>query len=88
MTTLVIITTLVPLAAGFILGRWAVTLAAPGAWVLFILGEKQGWWGHGVGDGWEYALIVGAAAAAAGAAVGVAVRRRVARRPVELLDTR
>jgi hypothetical protein len=72
---LVLITALPSAFAGFLIGRWPVAFVAPAAWVLFVLGEKSDWWGHGVGDGWEYALLLGAVVAASSAATGILARR-------------
>lgn len=72
-----------------IAGPPLVGLAAPRAWALilpfatvptFYLGLLAGWWGSGVGDGWEgaFALCLAGAVAATVAAVGlrILVRRR------------
>ncbi len=74
MLVLVIIVGLSSVLGGFLVGRRSVAFVAPAVWALFMLGLTQDWWGHGVGDGWQYVLIVGAAVAAAGAATGVIVR--------------
>ena len=79
MLLLVLITALPSAFASFLIGRWPVAFAAPAAWILFVLGRKADWWGHGVGDGWEYALLAGAVVAAAGAASGVLTRRAMYR---------
>ncbi len=48
---------------------WPLALPAI-SWPLYFLGLHAGWWGHGVGDMWPYALIgvtlLGIAAVAAG----------------------
>lgn len=64
---------------GFLVGRWPVVLIAPAMWAFYVLGLAQDWWAYGIGDGWQYTLIVGAATAAAGTAIGVLVRRAVNR---------
>ena len=63
--------------AGLMIRRWtAVALPAIG-WPLFYLGLDQGWWGHGLGDGWQdvaiWALLVGLFSTA----VAVGLARRV-----------
>jgi hypothetical protein len=74
MFMLVIIVGLSSVIGGFLVGRRPLVFIAPAVWALFMLGLTQAWWGH-VGDGWQYALVIGAATAAAGAATGVLVRR-------------
>jgi hypothetical protein len=46
----------------------------------FYLGLLGGWWGHGVGDGWEYAFALSAAIALAATLVAVALRLALPRR--------
>jgi hypothetical protein len=79
MLMLVMVVGLSSVLGGFLFGRWPVALIAPAIWAFYVLGLAQDWWAYGVGDGWQYALIVGAAAAAAGTATGVLVRRAVHR---------
>ena len=64
--------------AGVVMRRWtAVGLPAIG-WPLFYLGPNQGWWGNGLGDGWQdvaaWALLVGLVSAAL--VVGLARRMK------------
>ena len=61
--------------AGGALGRWWIAAPAASAWTVFLLGLESGWWGSGVGDGWLWMLITGAAVCGASAALGVAARR-------------
>jgi hypothetical protein len=75
MLMLVTVLALPSALVGFIVGRWPAAFVAPGIWALYILGLTRHWWGYGVGDGWQFALVVGAAAAAVGAATGVLARR-------------
>jgi hypothetical protein len=63
-------------ALGAVVARWTAVPVAAGAWPAFMLGLEQGWWGSGVGDGWQVSLLVGAAGGAVGAAFGAWVRRR------------
>lgn len=58
----------------FVLGiaaRRVALLPAAAAWPVYFLGLEQGWWGSGVGDGWEYGLLGATALAVAGAALGL-----------------
>jgi hypothetical protein len=71
-------------AAGFAVGRWQVLLAAAAAVPLYFGGVLAGWWGSGVGDGWQFALAVGTALGTAAAALGVASRRLAHRREPRL----
>jgi hypothetical protein len=79
MLVLVLVVGLSSVLGGFLVGRWPVALIAPAIWAFYVLGLVQNWWAHGVGDGWQYTLIGGTAAAAAGTATGVLVRRAVDR---------
>lgn len=74
MTPLVLLAAL-SLAAGALVGRWWIAAAAASAWTVFLLGLESGWWGSGVGDGWLWMLIMGAAVCGASAALGAAARR-------------
>jgi hypothetical protein len=70
-------------AIGALVDRWAVVVPAAAAWPVFMLGLERGWWGNGVGDGWEASLVAGALLGGVGAALGVVARRSL-RRPAEL----
>ena len=72
---------------GALAGRWVVVVPVTAAWPLFMVGVERGWWGNGVGDGWEASLVFGAATAAVGAALGV-IARRVVRRPSPVSERR
>lgn len=63
--------------AGAIVGRWIIAAGAVGVWVLYFAGLKQEWWGSGVGDGWEAALLIGAGAAALGSILGILIGRAI-----------
>jgi uncharacterized membrane protein (UPF0136 family) len=78
MITLVLILTAVGGLIGFLTGRWIAVLVAGAAWPAYVFSRKEGLWGHGVGDGWEIALIVGAVVATLGAIAGVLLRKRAA----------
>lgn len=68
-------------AVGITIGRIWALLLPPAAWGLFYLSLQQGWWGAGVGDGWQYAMafiiLVSLAATAVGFGVGFAIRRNL-----------
>lgn len=72
--------------AGAIIGRWVVIVPAVGIWVLYFVGLKQEWWGSGVGDGWEAALVIGASTAALGSLVGVLIGRAIRTRGFHMLS--
>lgn len=62
---------------GFGAGRWwtlLVPIAAVGA---FYAGLNAGWWGNGVGDGWQIVMAFVMGAGLLAAVVGVASRRLV-----------
>lgn len=57
--------------------RWS-TLALPAVVVpLFYLGLRYGWWGDGVGDGWQLVALAVTLAGVAVAAATVFLTRRV-----------
>jgi hypothetical protein len=66
----------VAIAVGFLIGRWAIVIVLAAAWPVYFLGLHQEWWGHGVGDGWQWILIVGTLVATAAGAAGVFARRK------------
>jgi hypothetical protein len=66
-------------------GRAWVLLLPAISWPLYFLGLHKRWWGHGVGDLWQYAVVgvtlLGLAAGAAGLALrALFVRRGTPRR--------
>lgn len=65
--------------AGVLLRRWSAVLLPLAGWPLFYLGLHEGWWGAGLGDGWQYAagalLLAGVLTTAL--AVALARRRRL-----------
>jgi hypothetical protein len=77
---LVIVIATASVVIGFVIGRWTIPIVLAGAWLLYVIGRKQEWWGSGVGDGWQVALVVGTVLAAVAGAVGVLARHKV-RRP-------
>lgn len=72
--------------AGAIVGRWIVIAPAVAIWALYFAGLKQEWWGSGVGDGWQAALVIGAGAAAIGSVVGVLIGRAIRTRGFRMLS--
>jgi hypothetical protein len=65
-------------SAALIRRWWA--LAVPLAAVpLFYAGLRNGWWGDGVGEGWQYAAVMVTAVGLLGSALGVVVGRFLAR---------
>jgi hypothetical protein len=70
--------TLVVVVAAFIRRWWAVVLPL-GAIPLFYAGLRAGWWGDGVGDGWQYAALIVTSVGLLGSALGVAGGRALVR---------
>ena len=68
------------LALGLVTGRVAAAVAAPLIVTTWYVGLAEGWWGDGVGDGWEAALVVSAVVATIQTLVGVALHRLIVRR--------
>jgi hypothetical protein len=60
---------------GFAIGRWGVIVPASAVWPLYLLGLKEGWWGSGVGEGWQYSLAFGVLLVAIATGTGVLARR-------------
>lgn len=57
---------------------WVVVAVVVTLWTAYIAGVLLGAWGNGVGDGWQYAAVIGTAAAATGAVAGMVARGMVA----------
>jgi hypothetical protein len=76
---LIIVIATASVVIGFAGGRWVIPPLLAGAWILYVAGREQEWWGSGVGDGWQIALIVGAVVAGVAGAAGVVARRRIKR---------
>jgi hypothetical protein len=73
---------IVSIMSGLLIGRW-IALIVPAVLIpLFYTGLRLGWWGYGVGDGWQYvgAVITIVTVAATGGAV---VLSRTARRALQ-----
>jgi hypothetical protein len=75
-------------AAGFAMARWPVVVIAAALVPFYFAGLVAGWWGSGVGDGWQFALAIGTAASTVGALVGVATRRLVNHREPRYRNSR
>jgi hypothetical protein len=43
---------------GVVTRRWLALLLPAFGWPVFYASLNQGWWGHGTGDGWEYAAVL------------------------------
>lgn len=62
---------------GFVVGRWMALVPAAVVMPIYWIGLRAGWWGYGVGDGWQYLSVLTTVLASCGAAAGVAVRKRL-----------
>lgn len=63
-------------ALGAAVNRWWALPIPPLAWLGYVLGRREGWWGCcGVSEGWWAATVVITVVGAAGFATGVALRR-------------
>jgi hypothetical protein len=72
-----LVTGLVAVAAGALVGRWWILIVAACAWPVVFIGFLADWWGSGVGDGWPLALAMLIVISVAGAALGVLARHRL-----------
>ena len=66
-------------SVGVLTGRWEAVGLVVAAIPVYYLGLNAGWWGHGVGDGWQYALLAATLVGAIAVAAAVGVRRFLAR---------
>lgn len=66
-------------AVGFLTGRRLTIVLSVGVVAMFYVGLTSGWWGDGVGDGWQYAMVIAMAIGAAITAVAVGAARAVRR---------
>ncbi len=80
MVVLIIVIATASIAIGFAIGRWTIPIVLAAVWLMYVFGRKLEWWGSGVGDGWQVALVVGTVLAAVAGAVGVFARHKI-RRP-------
>jgi hypothetical protein len=75
MEVVVVVAVIALAAAGFAIRRgWALVLPAVVVPVLY-LGAQQGWWGHGLGDGWYFAMMLVFAVAVAVTAAAILLGR-------------
>jgi hypothetical protein len=69
--------------SGVVIGRWWTLILPIVVWPVYFLGLARDWWGHGMGDGWQYGAVMIVAASVTLTALGVALhsrfRSRVAR---------
>ncbi|HEV8685766.1 MAG TPA: hypothetical protein VGQ84_00685 [Gaiellaceae bacterium] len=59
--------------------RWVGLLLPLLAWPLLYLGLARGWWGNGLGDGWQFAAAALLAAGVITTGLAVAIARRMSR---------
>ena len=73
---------IVSIMSGLLIGRWIALIVPVVLIPLFYTGLRLGWWGYGVGEGWQYvgAVITIVTVAATGGAV---VLSRTARRALQ-----
>jgi hypothetical protein len=62
---------------GLLVGRWTALAFPLVGWPLYFLGLTEGWWGYGVGDGWQYGAVMLTAVGVVTTAVAVALARFV-----------
>jgi hypothetical protein len=74
-----VLTLVVPMVAGFLVGRWRFLLVLVGVWIgiAVFLRENNGWHGAGWGDFGIALNVIWAFLTLAAAVVGVGVRRAV-----------
>ena len=61
------------LVLALVIGRPWLLVVPLIAWPAYMCGLKLGWWGYGVGDGWQYSLVVGTLAGLLVAGLGLAL---------------
>jgi hypothetical protein len=64
----------------FAIGRWWVVFVPVAGIGAFYTGLNAGWWGNGVGDGWQFVMAGIMAVGVLAAAVGAGARTLVTRR--------
>jgi hypothetical protein len=67
------------LVLALVIGRSWLLAVPLIAWPAYMFGLRLGWWGSGVGDGWQYGLVWGTVAGLLIAGLGVALHSVVAR---------
>lgn len=61
------------LVLAFLIGKpWVVLI--PDLWIVVAFGTYVGWWGHGLGEGWQAGTATVIGVGIAGAVVGLAAR--------------
>ena len=65
----------VGVVVGVLARTWWVVPAGAAVWPVWFTGLNSGWWGHGVGEGWERNLASLTVLSVAGAAIGVVLVR-------------
>jgi hypothetical protein len=63
------------LVLGGAIGRWWAVPIAFALVVGFYVGLLADWWGHGVGDAWYFAMLLGLLLAMVGVLAGIAARK-------------
>ena len=65
---------------GVLVGRWWVLIVPLSVVPVLYVGTLQGWWGYGLGDGWEVCVIFALTFALAITAAAITLSRLVWRR--------
>jgi hypothetical protein len=65
---------------GALVGRWWVLIVPLAVVPVIYIGTLQDWWGSGLGDGWQVAVMFVLAFALAITAAAITLRRIVSRR--------
>ena len=60
--------------SGALIGRWWALLIPLAVWPTYFLGVDHEWWGHGLGDGWQFGFLLVVAISLAAVAIGVGLR--------------
>ena len=60
--------------SGVLIGRWWALLIPLVAWPTYFLGVANEWWGYGLGDGWQFGLLLVVAISLAAVAIGLGIR--------------
>jgi hypothetical protein len=70
---------IIPTVALFLLallfGRLRLLVAPLVGWPIFFLGLTMGWWGYGVGESWQFILVLSTLIGAIAVALGWALHR-------------
>jgi hypothetical protein len=68
---------------GVLVGRWSVLILPIAVVPVLYIGIDQGWWGYGLGDAWQVAMMFYLAFALVITAAAVLLRRLVWRRQLQ-----